>query len=146
VAYAWSAQQAPAGVIQDNVERLAHEYGVRPWLDRTGIGWGVIENLSCPSTGVLFTKGNAVSGNSSSPNVPVSQLINNLVLGLEHGQIAIPAQYAELLLGLRAYRWKQAYGRKGRGADWVDALALAWWSFTRAQSASMIAKPKPRGM
>lgn len=133
----WDVGVAPAQVLQDNIDRLANQYGAKPWLDSTGIGWGIAENVECDTVNVTFTTGTTVTGTKLNPNIPAVKLISNLVLAIEHGQIAIPAEYGELLLGLKAYRWKQGTDKKTRNADWVDALALAWWSVSRKSSYSI---------
>jgi hypothetical protein len=123
---AWETEPAP--ILQAGIEDFAKRHGATPWLDRTGIGWGIIGNLSCPAVGVQFTGGNAITQvNAREWNVSRERLIGHLVLGLENGQIDVPRANQELVLGLRSYRWDK---RKGRYADYVDALALAWWSAT----------------
>lgn len=128
IADVWSVEVAPAPVLQDKVAELAAQYACTPWLDRTGIGWGIVQNLNIPAVGLAITGGQAVGGDRDAPNVPRTRLINNLVLGLEQGQIAVPAGIVKLVAGLRSYRWDK---RRGKCPDWVDALAIAWWAHTQ---------------
>ena len=127
---AWAKEFEPAPTIQRKVKELAEKYQCIPWLDRTGIGWGIVQNVDVPAVGVHFTGGTNVSGEFPEINIPAERLISNLVLGLEKRHIVIPPEYGELILGLSAYRWKRIAGGKARYADWVDALSLAYWSAT----------------
>jgi hypothetical protein len=70
-----------------------------------------------------------VTGTHDSPNVPRTQLINNLIMAFEQALLAIPRQEQDLIAGLRSYRWLKSKGIK---ADFVDALAIAWWAATQA--------------
>jgi hypothetical protein len=135
VGEAWASASSPAPVQQAKIEDFAARFDTAPWLDRTGVGWGIAQNCNCKVIGVQFTSGNAVTGERDEPNIPVQKLITNLVLGIEQGKLAIPAKYGQLILGLRAYRWKPPQGKKSRNADWVDALSLAWWARTQAEAA-----------
>jgi len=122
-----SWESLPAPSLQAEIERAADEFGCVPWLDRTGLGWGVIENLQRRCIGVSITGGNTITGHAGAPNVPRTLLVNNLVLGLEQEQLGIPPEFTALLRGLRAYRWK----KEGvANADFVDALAIAWAAAT----------------
>ena len=129
---AWEVLPAP--LLQQEIANFADLYDADPWLDRTGIGWGIAQNVERRVVGVAFTGGTAETGTRNEPNIPRTKLITNLVLALEQGQLAIPAQWQEVLLGLRSYRWEK---RKARYADHVDALALAWWSASRVNGAWM---------
>ena len=117
----------PATILQAEIERVATERKAVPYVDMTGLGFGIVGNLNVQAVGVTFTSGQEVTGRPEEPNIPRERLINNLVLGLERGQLAIPAEFRNLVVGLQSYRWDKS---KARRADWVDALALAWWSVT----------------
>ena len=130
---AWANPSAPAPVLQAKIDEFAVRFNTRPWLDRTGVGWAIAQNCTQPVVGVAFTSGKAVTGDEDAPNIPVQMLISNLVLGLQRGLVGIPRRFGQLILGLRAYRWKQAGGHKTTNADWVDALALAYWEKTQGQ-------------
>ena len=131
VAEVRSWEVLPAPLLQGEIERAADEFHARPWIDRTGLGFGILGNLKRPATGVSITGGNTVTGTYDSPNVPRTQLINNLVMAFEQGLLAIPRQHQDLIAGLRSYRWLKSKGVK---ADFVDALAIAWWAATQAVS------------
>lgn len=94
-------------------------------LDRTGLGWGIIQNTNLPIIGVAITGGLKVNdGGTRHPNVPRTILINNLLLGIEQGLVAIPTEFIELIMGLKSYRWAM---KECRNRDYVDAFAIAWW-------------------
>lgn len=111
--------------LQREIAAMAQQYDAEPWLDRTGVGWGVIGGLGIPAVGLSISSGNSVTGTSREPNVPRPLLINNLVIGLEKRELVIPGHERALIQGLRSYRWDKA---KGVNADFVDALAIAWWA------------------
>ena len=136
----WEALPAPE--LQREIETAAQQYDTAPWLDETGLGWGILQNLGVRAVGVTITGGHAVTkaphrlSSSSQPqpimqrgwNVPRTVLINNLALGFEQEQVAIPPEFGELIQGLRKFRWGK---RITVGADYVFALAIAWWAATQ---------------
>lgn len=148
----WETLPAPA--LQGEIEAAAEQYQTDPWLDETGLGWGILQNLGVRAVGVTITGGHAVTkaphrrlGTSFHPrtiagkhepnprpimqrgwNVPRTILINNLALGLEQEQIAIDRKFGEVIQGLRSFRWGK---RVTVGADFVFALAIAWWAATQ---------------
>lgn len=136
----WETLPAPA--LQREIEKAAREYDTAPWLDETGLGWGILQNLGVRAVGVTITGGQAVSKTPhrrlttslEQPimqrgwNVPRTVLMNNLALGLEQEQIAIPPQFGELIQGLKSFRWGK---RITVGADFVFALAIAYWAATQ---------------
>lgn len=112
-------------------------------MDRTGLGWGVIQNTHLPIIGVAITGGLKVTdGTTRHPNVPRTILINNLLLGIEQGNIAIPTEWLELVMGLKSYRWGM---KLCRNRDYVDALAIAWWVACRgSKRVTTLGTPKRR--
>ena len=137
----WEQISAPS--LQTEIENAAKTMAATPWVDRTGIGWGITENLRTHCVAVMFTGGNSVTGTMLAPNIPREILINHLVRGLEEEQIAIPAGFQGVVLGLRGYRWGTP---KALYADYVDALALAWWSATKGEARKLRVREKPQGM
>lgn len=136
----WETLPAPA--LQREIEKAAQQYDTEPWLDETGLGWGIVQNLGVRAVGVTITGGQAVSKTPhrrlttslEQPimqrgwNVPRTVLMNNLALGLEQEQIAIPPEFGELVQGLKSFRWGK---RVTVGADFVFALAIAYWAATQ---------------
>lgn len=127
VAAAEDLGELSAVALQARIEERARERNAKPWLDCTGIGWGVVSNLSCPAVGVNFTGGTAVTKADLGWNVPREKLLSHLALGLEKGKVAIPPGQAEIIASLRS---AQREKRKGLFVDWLDALALAYWAAT----------------
>ena len=110
----------------DEIVKFAQDFAVVPWLDRTGVGWGIAGNVSVPKVGVAFTGGREVTGTAAEPNIPRERLMQHLAWGMEQGHVAIPAEQQDLVIGLRASTLKG----KGVNSDHVDALALAYWGAT----------------
>ena len=120
----------PAHLLEAEVEKAAHDFGdVEPWIDRTGLGWGITQHLDIPLRAVAFTSGTNVGGTPTEPNIPRTVLINNLVLGLESGNVRIPIEFQQTIRGLRSYRWSK---KRGTDVDFVDSLALAYWGGSEA--------------
>jgi len=111
---------------QAEIERVAKVWNAVPWLDRTGVGWSIVGNLSIPVVGVAFTGGREVTGTNREPNIPRERLWAHLAYGMEQGQVAIPPERQDVILGLRSATWSKT----GVNHDFVDALALAYWSAT----------------
>lgn len=116
---------APA--LQAKIDEWAQTRKATPWLDCTGIGWGVVSNLTSPAVGVNFTGGTAVTPADLGWNIPRDKLLSNLALGMEKGRLAIQPEQSEIIASLRS---AQKEKRKGLFVDWLDALALAYWSAT----------------
>jgi len=125
---AWEVLPAP--LLEAEVVKAIGEFEVEPWIDRTGLGWGITQHLNVPHKAVAITAGSQVGGTATEPNIPRSVLINNLVMGLENGQLRIPANEQETIRGLRTHRWTK---KRGKAVDFVDALALAYWAATEAR-------------
>lgn len=131
----WDTLPAPELVanFEEAHSTFRHLGGVRRTvefgIDRGGLGYGIAGHMSTPNvTGVAFTGGREVTGTEDEPNVPRSVLITELVLGLENGDLAIPSEWFELIMGLRSHKWDK---ERSRFHDWVDALAIAWWLVQR---------------
>jgi hypothetical protein len=120
----------PAPELQNRMQAAVEQLRVPLWIDQTGIGWGIRQNLTCESTGVVFTGGQTETHDPSTSTWHVSRtkLVANAVLAFEQGQVAIPPGQEPLVLGLRSYRWDK---RAGVNADYVDALLLALWAATQ---------------
>lgn len=119
----------PAPQLQARLEAAVEQLKVPLWIDQTGIGWGIRQNLTCRSNGVVFTGGQTetVDAASETWHIARTKLVTNAVLQFEQGQVAIPPGQEQLVLGLRSYRWDK---RAGVNADYVDALLLALWGAT----------------
>ena len=126
----------PAPALQNRLEAATEQFKVPLWVDQTGIGWGIRQNLTCESKGVVFTGGQTETRDDATGTWHVSRtkLVTNAVLLFEQGQVAIPPGQEPLLLGLRSYRWDK---REGINADYVDALLLALWGATQAGSSNV---------
>jgi hypothetical protein len=123
----------PAPVLQQYMQEAQQQFGVPLWIDQTGIGWGIRQNLTCPSTGVVFTGGQTetVDHGTATWHVARTKLVSNAVLLFEQGAVAIPPGQEPLVLGLRSYSWAK---RAGMNADYVDALLLTLWAATMGQT------------
>ena len=117
--------------LEEEIEVWARRYNCKPWVDCTGIGWGIVGNLEVPAVGVNFTSGRAVTEDDLGFNVPREKLLSNLAYGLEHDMLAIPEECQPIILALTT-----AQHEKGKGlyVDWLDALALAFWSATEGKA------------
>jgi len=129
---AWDVLPAP--ILQGHMEAAQAHFRVPLWIDQTGIGWGIRQNLTCESTGVVFTGGQTETHDAATAtwHVARTKLVTNAILLFEQGQVAIPPGQEQLVMGLRSYRWDK---RAGVNADYVDALLLALWAATQAAPA-----------
>ena len=131
---AWDVLPAP--VLQQYLQEAQVQLRAPLWIDQTGIGWGIRQNLTCESFGVVFTGGQTETCDHATGtwHVSRSKLVTNAILQFEQGQIALPPGQEQLILGLRSYRWDK---RAGVNADFVDALLLALWGAVQAGSSNV---------
>lgn len=136
---------APAPVQQAVIREMMQEYPCVPWIDRTGLGWGVFGNLGADAVGVAFTAGDRPHHvpRTRNWNVPRDMMISELALGLESGSLLIPESSVDLVTGLRGASAEKA---ASPNADHVDALMLAWWSSVTDRRRARRVSAKPRWM
>jgi hypothetical protein len=109
----WSGNREPWPVTQQRISRRRDIYKSEIWIDATGIGDPIIDNLEVPSSCVnpyIFT------GPSK------ERLITNLQACIENRRVAIPA-HRKLRQELLDYQWAD----KDLETDFVMALGLACW-------------------
>lgn len=133
-----SLEKASAPLQYQLIEKMVARYPCTPLADKTGLGWGLVQNSTVPLIGVIFTSGKTANRNPGTRdwNIPREQLISNLVLGIEQKKIAIPNRMKSLIQSLYGARTTK---KKSINADHLDALALAYWS------AKMKHKPRKLG-
>lgn len=138
-------EDAPAPVQQAVIREMMAKYPCVPWIDRTGLGWGVYGNLGVDAVGVAFTSGDRPHHvpRTRNWNVPRDMMISELALGLESGSLLIPESESELVIGLRGASEDK---RVSPNADHVDALMLAWWSSVSDRRRARRVAAKPRWM
>ena len=123
----------PAPTLQAYLELAVTNYKVPLWLDSTGLGWAVKQNLKCNSTGIVFTGGESIrfEDDTQTWHIGRTKLVNNAILLFEQGQVAILPGQEQLILGLRSYRWAK---REAVNADFVDALIIGLWAVSQGSA------------
>jgi len=109
----WRGYKEPWPIIQNRIELRQKDYSSQLWIDETGIGDAVIDNLGVPIGrihGYVFTPKSK------------SLLVSNLQKMIEDGAIRIP-RIPQLIKELEEYRWEDDQLE----TDCVMALALAAW-------------------
>jgi hypothetical protein len=140
-----SIDRASAPVQQEMVSTMVEKYPCVPLGDKTGMGWGIVQNLNVPITGAVFTSGKSATRDLRTRDwhIPRDLLINNLILGIETKRLAIPFKYKDIIQSLYGARQNK---KKSINADFLDALALAYWSATQLKQRKRVLGQKPVGM
>jgi len=126
----WATERIEAPDLAAKIGRDAQAVGARIAIDATGLGWGVAGSVSGDVYPITFTGGSEPHQDGNAWRVPRSRLLENAILVVERGALAIPPSEDALLTAMRTARWEK---RQGTYVDHLDSLLCALWIAERGQ-------------